>query len=53
MVAIGLRAVVPEGLFILDHEGKGVVGFTLSSGEVEAGKDARAAGERFAWLVEA
>lgn len=52
MVAGGLRAVVPEGVLVLNHEGEGVVGLTLLSGEVEAREDTVTAGKRLARLVE-
>ena len=41
MVAVGLGAVVPDGLLVLDHEGEDVLGLLArGSGEVEATEEA-------------
>lgn len=52
MIAGCLAAVVPEGLGVLDGELEHVGRLALLGGEVEAGEDAGAAGERLARLVE-
>lgn len=52
MVAVGLRAVVPEGILVLDGELEDVGSLTGIGFKVETGEDAVAASKRLAWLVE-
>jgi len=51
VIAVGLRAVVPDGVRVLHRKGEDVWCFTRSGVEVETREDGVVAAERLAWLV--
>lgn len=52
VIAVRLRAVVPDGVPVLHRKGEDVWCFTCGGVEVEAREDGIVAAKRLAWLVE-